>query len=268
MHDGHQRFGFGANWLEFSKQIDDSRIATAEAALRDMLGQAFAGKSFLDIGCGSGLSSLAARRLDARVRSFDYDQNSVECTRRLRERYRPDDPDWQVEQGSILDQDFIARLGTFDIVYSWGVLHHTGNMRQAIANAASLVSPGGLFMIAIYHKTPFCWMWKIEKRWYVSASDRGQRLARALYRWADGAIFRLRAGRIYDRLSTYAARSRGMDYERDVHDWLGGYPYESTTSDKIRAAVDSHGFQLVREKIVSSSGLLGTGNDEYVFHRP
>jgi 2-polyprenyl-6-hydroxyphenyl methylase/3-demethylubiquinone-9 3-methyltransferase len=138
------RFGFGANWLEFSQQIDD-RIASAEALLRDVLGEAFAGKSFLDIGCGSGLSSLAARRLGARVRSFDYDQNSAECTRRLRERYRPDDPDWQVEQGSILDQDFIATLGTFDTVYSRGVLHHTGNMHQAIVNAASLVAPGGLF---------------------------------------------------------------------------------------------------------------------------
>jgi 2-polyprenyl-6-hydroxyphenyl methylase/3-demethylubiquinone-9 3-methyltransferase len=267
MRDDHQRFGFGANWLEFSKQIDDLRIASAEAAPRDMLGQAFAGKSFLDTGRGSGLSSLAARRLGARVRSFDYDENSVECTRRLRERFRREDPDWEVEQGSILDQDFIARLGTFDIVYSWGVLHHTGNMRQAIANAASLVSPGGLFMIAIYHKTPFCWMWKIEKRWYSGASECQQRLARFLYRSAVSLRFRLGGRPLAAQLSSYSAQHRGMDYERDIHDWLGGYPYESARPDEVRSMIEPRGFQIVRSTTLSNFGLLGTGNDEFVFSR-
>jgi hypothetical protein len=68
-------------------------------------------------------------------------------------------------------------------------------------------------------------------------------------------------------ISGYSAQRRGMDYERDVHDWLGGYPYESAAPEEIRAAGESQGFQLVREKTISKLGLLGTGNDEFVLRR-
>lgn len=127
--DEIHRFGFGANWMRFLAVLDDDRIAEAVASLKDMLGvETLAEKTFLDIGCGSGLFSLAARQLGARVCSFDYDPQSVNCAAGLRRRYFPDDPDWVIERGSALDRHFMEQLGTFDIVYSWGVLHHTGAM--------------------------------------------------------------------------------------------------------------------------------------------
>jgi len=148
-----QDFSFGENWRVFLERLDDERIKIAEASLVEFLKlQDLRGKDFLDIGCGSGLFSLAAHNLGAkRVVSFDLDPLCVDCCNQLRSRANSSD-NWEVYQGSILDETFLARLGTFDIVYSWGVLHHTGRMWDAIDNAAALVSPGGYYYIALSNK--------------------------------------------------------------------------------------------------------------------
>src|SRR5579871_3052389 len=147
-----KRFEFGANWSRFLTVLNDERIAQAETSLRGALGvQSLAGKTFVDVGSGSGLFSLAARRLGASVHSFDYDPESVACTRELRSRYFPNDESWTVEEGSVLDVPYLRRLGRFDVVYSWGVLHHTGAMWEALGNVVQLVAPGGQLFIAIYN---------------------------------------------------------------------------------------------------------------------
>src|SRR4029079_8864370 len=121
-----ERFEFGGNWASFLSVLDEERIGAAERGLQLMLEMTrLDGLRFLDIGSGSGLSSLAAKRLGARVHSFDYDPQSVACTTELRRRYFASSADWTIERGSALDADYLRRLGPFDIVYSWGVLHHT-----------------------------------------------------------------------------------------------------------------------------------------------
>src|SRR4051812_46708968 len=92
------RFPFGANWARFLTEFNEARLRLAEQSLRDMLGvDTLENKRFLDIGSGSGLFSLAARRLGARVHSFDYDPQSVACTRELKRRFYLDDPEWVIE---------------------------------------------------------------------------------------------------------------------------------------------------------------------------
>jgi len=148
------RFNFGKNWNAFLNNLDDERIRVAEDSLKEMLAcENFNDQTFLDIGCGSGLFSLAANNLNADVYSLDFDPDSVACSTFLKEKFYPSSK-WTVEEGSVLNTDYIASLGKFDIVYSWGVLHHTGNMELALNNAALPVKPGGRLFIGIYNEQP------------------------------------------------------------------------------------------------------------------
>lgn len=268
---GGERFKFGENWGRFLSVLNDERIAEAEASLRRMLEvETLGGKSFLDIGSGSGLFSLAARRLGARVHSFDYDPRSVACAVELKGRYFPGDPDWTIGEGSALEAGYVEALGQFDVVYSWGVLHHTGQMWRALENATLPVAPGGKLFIAIYNDTGSqAARWKWIKRKYnelpdllktpfalaVIAPDEAKALLRSLVARRPGDY--VRAWTQYDR------HSRGMSRWRDIIDWVGGYPYEVATPDEIFDFYRARGFKLVKLK----TGGVGLGCNEFVFEK-
>jgi SAM-dependent methyltransferase len=261
------RFAFGENWRRFLEGLDEERIEAAMKAISGMLETpTLAGRSFLDIGSGSGLSSLAARRLGARVRSFDYDPKSVACTAELRRRYFPDDPDWTVEQGSALDRKYLDGLGTFDVVYSWGVLHHTGSMWEALENAAALVAPGGRLFIAIYNdQARISRQWRFVKRTYNQLPPPLRFLVVvpslvALY-WR-AVVKDLVTLRPFQSLRGYSA-NRGMSRWRDALDWIGGYPFEVARPEEIFAFHRARGFELL--KLTTNYG--GIGCNEFVFGR-
>jgi 2-polyprenyl-3-methyl-5-hydroxy-6-metoxy-1,4-benzoquinol methylase len=247
-----RRFRFGANWAWFLKHLNDSRIAEAENNLKEFLGEeCLTGKTFLDVGSGSGLSSLVARRLGAIVTSFDFDTESVSCTMQLRKLYRAEDPSWTIEQGSVLDTAYLSRLGQFDVVYSWGVLHHTGAMWQAMENVKSLVKPGGVLFIAIYNDCgELSQVWHRRKRRYNSL-PRFLRPFYIAYVWTPVELRTLlrsiysREFKDYIRELTGASSSRGMSRIHDIVDWVGGYPYEYATMKAIIGFYERDGFAPV-----------------------
>ena len=262
------RFRFGDNWQSYAKRIGEEEIAEAKRSLVSLLGNDLAGRRFLDVGSGSGLFSLAARRLGAEVFSFDYDADSVACTKGLRAKYSLDDRDWKIEQGSILDDAYLTRLGQFDIIYSWGVLHHTGAVWSAVDKAASLVAPGGLLAIALYRRTPLCRAWHIEKRFYANAPHAVQWVIRSLYITGYFSRLMLRGRSPIAYVKNYNSL-RGMDFWHDTHDWLGGYPYESVRPDEVREHLTALGFIDFRSVTHKAGlGLFGTGCDEYVWKKP
>ena len=158
------------------------------------------------------------------------------------------------------------RFGEFDIVYSWGVLHHTGDMNRAIETAAKRVKPGGLFAVALYGKTRYCEVWKRIKRWYVNASATEQARAERIYIRLFGFYLLLRGKRLSKHIAGYKHK-RGMDFLHDVRDWIGGYPYESIAPRELARLLTPLGFDLIRQNVRKRSGLFGSGNDEYLFRR-
>ncbi len=261
------RFGFGENWRRFLSLVDDPRIQSAELSLQALLGRPrLDGVRLLDIGSGSGLFSLAARRLGATVHSFDFDPQSVACATELRRRYRPDDPQWTVERGSVLDPSYLESLGSFEVVYSWGVLHHTGAMWRAIENAAGRVATGGAFAIAIYNRqTLLTPLWTGVKRLYhVLPSG-----LRPLLVWpyvgyaalASGAADLLRGRAPWSRWHWHG--SRGMNLYFDAVDWVGGWPFEAASPAEITDFISARGFALVKAQTVEQRH----GCNEFVFQR-
>lgn len=263
-------FQFGANWQSFLNVLDEERILAAEVSLKELLGtDSLESKRFLDIGCGSGLSSLAARRMGARVHSFDYDTQCVSCTNILKQRYYPDDENWIVEQGSALDQEYLSRLGQADVVYSWGVLHHTGALWQAMDNVLPLVAPGGTFAVAIANfQGPATRVWTAVKRLYVSSPRPVQLLIAGLvccyFEWWHmvDRVIHLKNPLPFADWRAYKAQ-RGMSRWHDCVDWSGGYPFETSTPDRLFQFVHAQGFNLVRMNTLRS----GLGCNEFTFVR-
>ncbi len=263
-----ERFEFGKNWSRFLKAVRDEQIVTAESSLKQMLElDSLAGQSFLDIGSGSGLFSLAARRLGARVHSFDYDPQSVACAAELRRRYFPGDAQWVVEEGSALDVEYLSSLGKFDIVYSWGVLHHTGRLWEALENAQLPVATKGMLFIAIYNDNG-----SKSRRWtrIKYAYNNLPRFLRAPFALLvmtpneTKAILRAALDRHpgrYLRSWIEPENFRGMTRWRDIVDWVGGYPYEYATPEQIFDFYHQRGFRLTKLKC----GGVGLGCNEFVF---
>lgn len=263
--DRETHFEFGQNWRDYAKTVDKARIDSAIDGVRKLFPEGLDGKTFLDIGCDSGLHSLAALSLGAAsVLAIDIDENSVATTREMLSTYAPD-ADWRVEIVSVLDAN-PETLGTFDVVYSWGALHHTGDMWRAIEKAASFVIPSGQFALAIYARTTFDVPWKIEKRIYKSAPAGVQWLLRQTF---IGALMAARLARGKNPMVLFRGPlKRGMNLSHDVHDWMGGYPYETATADELEIRITALGFSSIRSfPIAGAIGLFGSGCHELVFQK-
>ena len=250
------RFKFGENWRRFIEHIDDARILSAEKSLQNFTRlENFSELKFLDVGCGSGLFSLAARNLGAEVMSFDYDSGSVACARHLRKIFRGDDDGWAVVQGSVLDTDFMEQLQNFDIVYAWGVLHHSGDLSTSIEKTANAVKPGGLLYLAVYNRQRFASAyWLRVKRAYVRFPLLRPflYLVHFIYPTLPSLLLRLVSGRRIPR---------GMAVHSDLLDWLGGLPFEVATPQEVVSEVNGLGFSLVNLKTVG----FRSGCNEFLF---
>jgi len=277
MADTQDRFAFGKNWENFLTKFSQDRLVNAQDRLLKLLRLSnLAGKTFLDIGSGSGLHSLSAWHSGAgQVVSFDYDPDSVNATRSLWEMAgKPEN--WCILQGSVLDADFMCSLGSFDIVYSWGVLHHTGDMWQAIRNARLPLADNGVFCIALYSDTayrdnslsgePTPEQWLEIKQEYNAANANKKRRMEYGHVWRtflrptlrNPLRFLLACYRLLCMKRQYA-KQRGMDFWTDIRDWLGGWPMDFVKEGElIRLGRTELGLEFL-------DIITGEGNTEFLF---
>ena len=246
------RFQFGQNWKNYSKHLNEDRIFEAKKDIQNFLElKELKNKTFLDVGCGSGLSSLAAKRLGAIVTSYDYDVDSVNTAKQLKEKFFKDDNSWKIFKGDVLDENFCKNLGQFDIVYSWGVLHHTGDQWKAMENIKNNIKKDGLMYLALYNNDGNFKKWLLIKKIY-NFLPRYLNIFYALILYIYYEILRqtiipiLRQTIISKRPIKYTVKffkqfkekyeykkNRGMSLYFDIIDWYGGYPYEVSTSNEV-----------------------------------
>lgn len=262
------RFGFGNNWLDYSSDLTEEQHNNASLSLIRLLDRdSLKGLRFLDIGSGSGIFSLAAYRLGADVTSFDYDINSVRATTRLRLNVGASEKLWSVFQGDILD---ISETGMMDvdpdIIYAWGVLHHTGNLHLGLNNTIKLARKSGcMVIVAIYNYQPVLSdIWKLVKRMYNMNSFCKYALTAILlpYFVFKQVVLNLVKLRHPFHMISKRERGRGMSFYHDVIDWVGGYPFETMSASEVVETFTSSGFRLKKARVVHSHGC-----NEFVFER-
>ena len=265
-----ERFEFGKNWRRYLTILNEQRIAAAQQSLRVLLDvDSLNGQTFLDVGSGSGLFSLAARQLGASVHSFDYDPESVACTANLREQFFPSDVEWKVEEGSVLDREYMQSIGQFNVVYAWGVLHQTGDMWQAMQHIAETAQDGGKMVLAIYNDQGGA---SRRWRWIKQIYNHVPRPLQWILVASVGCVWELRGAlvrllRLQNPLPINVwrekSRIRGMSVWHDLVDWVGGYPFEVAKPKEV------FDFFFGREFILHRLSTVGGGHgcNEYVFRK-
>ena len=260
-------FSFGKNWQIFLKSLNDDRFKFAEKSLTEFMKSDLKGKSFIDIGCGSGLFSYTALNLGAsRVVSFDIDPFSVQCCRYLYDKANKPN-NWEISEGSILNKEFVSKFGEFDVVYSWGVLHHTGDMWEAIRNSANLVKYGGYYYIAIYNKRGGLngsGFWLRVKKMYNYSPKIGKWFIEGIYMFSYLTAYTIKLKNPVSYVRNYHKNKRGMRFKTDVTDWLGGYPYQFATPEEI--------FNFMKKEfpdfeLMNIKSTKGIGNNWFLFKK-
>jgi len=256
-------FDFGENWVAYSREaLTKEKVESARIDFKQLYsGISFEGKRFLDIGFGQGLALLFAKEMGAIVTGCDINhkcKESLEITKQV-VGYKGE---ITTIIGSILSKETMNALrgdcnNKFDIVHSWGVLHHTGSMYKSLKDVTTLVENDGYIVLAIYNRHWSSPLWRFIKFVYCYMPQMVQKLLIA------GLTPIIVASKFIVTGKNPLKCKRGMSFFHDVTDWIGGYPYEYASSEEICSIMRSKGFTCVRTVLAE----VPTGCNQFVFKR-
>ncbi len=256
-----RRFAFGRNWQSFSRSaLTLEKINQAkEDFLKLVCDIDFKGKTFLDIGFGQGLTLMIAQNIGAQPVGLDIDRDNISALDSTAKFFHTQELPKTII-GSILDDAVVSTLQGykgFDIVHSWGVLHHTGDMAKAVQNAAAMVKSNGFFILAIYNKHWTSPLWLFIKWLYNVLPAFLQRISILFFYPIIYAAKWMVTGQNPKR------QERGMDFYHDVVDWVGGYPYEYESAGGTIQRLEPMGFECVK----SVPAGVPTGCNQFIFRK-
>ena len=169
------------------------------------------GKTVLDGGCGSGMVSVAFATLGADVTGVDVTRQCVENGRKNAQRFGVECRFIQADLVTLSLDD------QFDIIYTWGVLHHTPDAEASFHSLATHLKEDGDIIIAVYLRTPLSGFWNSIRVFYQRSPSMLKTVTRkttaALLAGVDMAK-RLVGGR-------QRYMMRGTSNEEIVNDWFG-----------------------------------------------
>ncbi len=261
-----EAFDFGSNWKHYSaRALTTSRVEGAREAFCELtFGIELKSRSFLDVGFGQGLTALCAADAGAAVCCLDVNPRCAEALELTSQFFLPKVKEkLNLIVGSILSSSDVRTLREksgdgYDVVHSWGVLHHTGDLQQAFANCAGLVKPGGHLIVAIYNRHWSSPLWERIKRLYCRLPRIGQKTMIGLF------VPVIYLAKLLVTRRNPLEKERGMDFLVDIVDWVGGYPYEYAVIDEVLDLGNKNSLQTLR---VTPAG-VPTGCNEFVFTKP
>jgi 2-polyprenyl-6-hydroxyphenyl methylase/3-demethylubiquinone-9 3-methyltransferase len=198
---------YKAHWTEYPLEIQG-----VLEHLNDLWPEGVKGKNVLDGGSGSGMVSVGFALLGANVTGVDITPQCVENGKRNAERFGVQ---CRFFCKDLTDLD----LGNerFDIVYSWGVIHHSEDARKSFSNLAKHLKPGGEMVLAVYLKTYLSGFWNFSRVFYQKAPKWFQSIFRE-----SGSCF-LNGVDFIKKLIFGKSRYmlRGTNNKELINDWFG-----------------------------------------------
>lgn len=133
---------------EFFDAVERHRYTEYAPWMPEVMGfRKFAGARLLEVGCGMGTDLLQFARGGAKVTGIDLTPRSIEISRRHLEVYG------QRGDFAISDCERLPfKSGSFDVVYSNGVLHHTPDTAEAVRELHRVLRRGGQALVMLYHR--------------------------------------------------------------------------------------------------------------------
>jgi len=114
------------------------------------------GKRVLEIGCGIGTDTINFARNGAQVTAIDLSEKSLEMAGTRAEVFGLSDR-IRFFHGSAEQLEQVVPPEPFDLVYSFGVIHHTPHPERVLAQLKNYVRPGSTVKIMVYHR----YSWKV-----------------------------------------------------------------------------------------------------------